>query len=190
MDVANRRTGDGLSHSLMRCYVEDGESGDCSTALVERLKCCWSLFGHVRCEYYFNSPAAGFNVVIYGTWRYGVRSDDICEPFNYLYPWFPRIWTFLVTFKQARISCRRSILLITMKTSSAITLGLTALVGSAAASPVDLEERASTVKGFDISSYQPNVDFAKAYAGGARFVIIKVRSLTDIPSIQHYHHAS
>ena len=34
----------------------------------------------------------------------------------------------------------------------------------------------AAVKGFDISHYQPNVDFAKAYADGARFVMIKVRS--------------
>lgn len=44
---------------------------------------------------------------------------------------------------------------------------------------MQLEQRAATVKGFDISSYQPNVDFHKAYADGARFVIIKV------PSPQH-----
>lgn len=66
-----------------------------------------------------------------------------------------------------------------MKPSGAISLGFAALVSSAAASPVQLEQRAATVKGFDISSYQPNVDFHKAYADGARFVIIKV------PSPQH-----
>lgn len=32
----------------------------------------------------------------------------------------------------------------------------------------------ATVQGFDISNYQPNVDFAAAYKAGARFVIIKV----------------
>jgi GH25 family lysozyme M1 (1,4-beta-N-acetylmuramidase) len=32
----------------------------------------------------------------------------------------------------------------------------------------------ATVQGFDISNYQPTVDFASAYASGARFVIIKV----------------
>lgn len=31
----------------------------------------------------------------------------------------------------------------------------------------------ATVQGFDISSYQPNVDFAAAYKSGARFVMIK-----------------
>lgn len=34
----------------------------------------------------------------------------------------------------------------------------------------------ATVQGFDISNYQPNVNFAGAYSSGARFVIIKVRS--------------
>jgi GH25 family lysozyme M1 (1,4-beta-N-acetylmuramidase) len=34
----------------------------------------------------------------------------------------------------------------------------------------------ATVPGFDISSYQPTVNFAAAYAAGARFVIIKVRT--------------
>lgn len=33
---------------------------------------------------------------------------------------------------------------------------------------------AASTQGFDISSYQPDVDFAGAYASGARFVIIKV----------------
>jgi hypothetical protein len=61
-----------------------------------------------------------------------------------------------------------------MKSLGAISLGLAALLSTAAASPIELEERAATVKGFDISAYQPNVDFKKAYAGGARFVIIKV----------------
>lgn len=32
----------------------------------------------------------------------------------------------------------------------------------------------AAVQGFDISHYQPNVDFAAAKASGARFVIIKV----------------
>lgn len=32
----------------------------------------------------------------------------------------------------------------------------------------------ATVQGFDISSYQPSVDFSAAYSSGARFVIIKV----------------
>jgi hypothetical protein len=37
----------------------------------------------------------------------------------------------------------------------------------------------ATVQGFDISSYQPNVDFSAAYSSGARFVIIKVCPLSS-----------
>ena len=48
---------------------------------------------------------------------------------------------------------------------------LSALIHPAA--PAPLEKRA-TVQGFDISHYQPNVDFKGAYNSGARFVIIKV----------------
>lgn len=51
------------------------------------------------------------------------------------------------------------------------TIAPLALAGLAVASPV--EKRASGPKGFDISHYQPNVDFKQAYADGARFVIIK-----------------
>lgn len=41
-----------------------------------------------------------------------------------------------------------------------------------------------TVQGFDISSYQPNVDFGSAYNSGARFVIIKVcRNTTRLSHI-------
>lgn len=80
---------------------------------------------------------------------------------------------------------------------SAITLGATATL--AVAAPASLEERASTVQGFDISSYQPNVDFKGAYANGARFVIIKVHphpppfscatTLTlALPSLGHRRH--
>lgn len=35
--------------------------------------------------------------------------------------------------------------------------------------------RAGTVQGFDISGWQPTVNFAAAYKSGARFVMIKVR---------------
>ncbi|KAF5131072.1 N,O-diacetylmuramidase [Metarhizium anisopliae] len=72
---------------------------------------------------------------------------------------------------------------------AAISLGFAALVSSAAASPAQLEQRAATVKGFDISSYQPNVDFHKAYADGARFVIIKATegtTYTDKTFSKHY----
>lgn len=37
----------------------------------------------------------------------------------------------------------------------------------------------AAVSGFDISGYQPTVDFAGAYADGARFVMIKVRPRTN-----------
>lgn len=48
-----------------------------------------------------------------------------------------------------------------------------ALVGLAAAVPEELSKRAE-VKGFDVSHYQPNVDFKAAYnTGGLRFVYIK-----------------
>ncbi len=50
---------------------------------------------------------------------------------------------------------------------SAFALGLVGLSQAA------LVERAG-VQGFDISHYQPKVDFAAAYKSGARFVIIKV----------------
>ena len=43
------------------------------------------------------------------------------------------------------------------------------------AMPSHLEERAQP-KGFDISGWQPNVDWAKAKADGASFVMIKVFS--------------
>lgn len=58
-----------------------------------------------------------------------------------------------------------------MKFSSLV---VASILGFAAATPASLEKRA-TVQGFDISGYQPTVDFAGAYASGARFVIIKVR---------------
>lgn len=51
-----------------------------------------------------------------------------------------------------------------MKSLASIAIGAAALASVASAS----------VKGFDISHYQPTVDFAKAYSDGARFVIIKV----------------
>ncbi len=56
------------------------------------------------------------------------------------------------------------------------TVSLLATLGLANAAPANIEKR-STVQGFDISHYQPNVNFAGAYSSGARFVIIKVRVL-------------
>ena len=47
---------------------------------------------------------------------------------------------------------------------------------SAALCLVSIRLAAATVQGFDISDYQPSVNFAAAYSSGARFVIIKVRN--------------
>ncbi|UNI18568.1 hypothetical protein JDV02_004828 [Purpureocillium takamizusanense] len=58
-----------------------------------------------------------------------------------------------------------------MKSLSVLAAGLLALVGSAAATPI--EQRAANVKGFDVSNHQKSVDFNKAYKDGARFVIMK-----------------
>ncbi|KAJ6438228.1 Kanamycin B dioxygenase [Purpureocillium lavendulum] len=58
-----------------------------------------------------------------------------------------------------------------MKSWSFLAAGLLALVSSVTATPI--EERAATVKGFDISNHQKSVDFNKAYKDGARFVIMK-----------------
>lgn len=58
-----------------------------------------------------------------------------------------------------------------MKTNA--TLSLLIVAGLTRANP--LKTRASGVQGFDISGYQPNVDFGGAYGAGSRFVIIKVR---------------
>jgi GH25 family lysozyme M1 (1,4-beta-N-acetylmuramidase) len=57
-----------------------------------------------------------------------------------------------------------------------------ALLASASAIPSEIEARAE-VQGFDISNYQPTVDFAGAYNSGARFVIIKVRSCRVLLSV-------
>lgn len=56
-----------------------------------------------------------------------------------------------------------------------LTYVAASFLGVAVAAPsADLEERATYIQGFDISNYQPNVDFKGAYGSGARFVIIKV----------------
>lgn len=52
-----------------------------------------------------------------------------------------------------------------MKAIASIVAGISIFASIASAS----------VQGFDISHYQPNVNFAKAYSDGARFVIIKVQ---------------
>ncbi len=41
----------------------------------------------------------------------------------------------------------------------------------------------AAVQGFDISHYQPNVDYSGAYDSGARFVMIKVRFHPDYPML-------
>lgn len=38
----------------------------------------------------------------------------------------------------------------------------------------------AAVQGFDISHYQPEVDYSGAYASGARFVMIKVRHIVQL----------
>jgi len=74
--------------------------------------------------------------------------------------------------------------------SIAVALGIT----GAAPTPT-LEERISSVQGFDISDYQKNictstpcptdaVDIPGAYKSGARFVIIRVR---PYPPAHHYY---
>ena len=67
-----------------------------------------------------------------------------------------------------------SLLTTIMKTSA---LALLSAAGLAAAAP--LEKRISGVPGFDISNYQPSVNFKGAYSSGARFVIIKATESTD-----------
>jgi hypothetical protein len=66
------------------------------------------------------------------------------------------------------------------------TVSIAVVLGIASAAPATmLEERTSSVQGFDISNYQPTVNFSKAYiSGGARFVIIRVR---PYPRPHQYH---
>ena len=58
------------------------------------------------------------------------------------------------------------------RVAAALALGAVASCLTTAAS---IAKRASSVEGFDVSNYQPTVNFTKAYEDGARFVIIKVR---------------
>lgn len=60
---------------------------------------------------------------------------------------------------------------------------------SLAAPAADLEKRA-TVQGFDISNYQPTVNFQGAYNSGARFVIIKATEGTTYTSPSFSKHYS
>jgi len=57
---------------------------------------------------------------------------------------------------------------------SVLSIAVTLSVARAAPT-LRLEERQSSVQGFDISNHQPTVDFQGAYNSGAAFVIIKVR---------------
>ncbi|KZF21457.1 glycoside hydrolase family 25 protein [Xylona heveae TC161] len=71
--------------------------------------------------------------------------------------------------------------------ASCVAAVAAALLSTTRAAP--LEERASTVQGFDISSYQGTVNFAGAYDSGARFVIIKATEGTtyiDSEFSSHY----
>lgn len=52
-----------------------------------------------------------------------------------------------------------------MKSFSSIVAGIVGLASVASA----------TVQGFDVSGYQPTVNWGAAYSSGARFVMIKVR---------------
>ena len=59
-------------------------------------------------------------------------------------------------------------------------LMVAAAASSVSASPVELEKRApSGIKGFDISNYQPSVNFNTAKSNGAQFVIIKATEGTS-----------
>ncbi|KAL7899870.1 glycoside hydrolase family 25 protein [Trichoderma sp. SZMC 28014] len=63
----------------------------------------------------------------------------------------------------------------------------------AAAIGIFASTASASVQGFDISNYQPTVDFAKAYSDGARFVIIKATEGTTYidPSFSdHYTQAT
>ncbi|OBT51278.1 hypothetical protein VE04_07260 [Pseudogymnoascus sp. 24MN13] len=60
-------------------------------------------------------------------------------------------------------------------------LAVASILGFAAATPAPLGT-VVTVQGFDISGYQPSVNFAAAYASGARFVIIKATEGTTFIS--------
>lgn len=51
-----------------------------------------------------------------------------------------------------------------MKSFSSIVAGIAGLASVASA----------TVQGFDVSGYQPTVNWGAAYSSGARFVMIKV----------------
>lgn len=69
-----------------------------------------------------------------------------------------------------------------MKLTSAFALAAVCQAAAALAAPVDQIEKRDTVKGFDISHYQPTVNYQGAYNSGARFVIIKVTQYLSPPN--------
>lgn len=62
-----------------------------------------------------------------------------------------------------------------MKTFTALIGGAAVFASLASGMVIRAASNATSVKGFDISHFQPTVDFVKAYSDGARFVIIKVQ---------------
>lgn len=68
-----------------------------------------------------------------------------------------------------------------MKLTSAFALAALCQAAALAAPHVDQIEKRDTVKGFDISHYQPTVNYQGAYNSGARFVIIKVKQYPFFP---------
>ena len=65
-----------------------------------------------------------------------------------------------------------------MKISAIFCSSVVSLSVALALPSKDLNKR-SSVKGFDVSGYQPNVNFGSAYSGGLRFVLIKATESTD-----------
>ncbi|KAL9079215.1 MAG: hypothetical protein Q9157_001884 [Trypethelium eluteriae] len=63
--------------------------------------------------------------------------------------------------------------------ATAISLFSIAWLSTALALPSQDLTKRSSVKGFDISHYQPNVDFTSAYTAGLRFVMIKATESAD-----------
>ncbi|KAL8991912.1 MAG: hypothetical protein Q9169_007541 [Polycauliona sp. 2 TL-2023] len=81
-----------------------------------------------------------------------------------------------------------------MRLTSTLTIATVYQAATTLALPLDntLEKRA-TVPGFDISHYQPTVNYQGAYNSGARFVIIKATegtTYTDPKFSQHYNGAT
>jgi GH25 family lysozyme M1 (1,4-beta-N-acetylmuramidase) len=77
-----------------------------------------------------------------------------------------------IKYKLASVCLIVSKLFLQIMKFSTVFSAVAIALGIASAAP--LEERAPTVKGFDISNWQPNVDWTCAKNNGAHFVIIKV----------------